>query len=64
MSAPDVGLAKADEVAAFLRTTQNQLARLRYEGHGPQYIKLGRSIRYRWKDVQAWVDGNVQGGAR
>lgn len=60
------GLAKAHEVAEYLNTTLNQLSRLRFEGHGPRYIKLGRSVRYRWEDVYAWVDENVQsvGGAK
>ncbi|WP_260751337.1 AlpA family transcriptional regulator [Mycobacterium sp. SMC-8] len=60
------GLAKAREVAEYLNTTLNQLSRLRFEGHGPRYVKLGRSVRYRWEDVYAWVDENVQsvGGAK
>lgn len=62
MSAPCTGLATAKEVAEFLRTTETQLSRLRYEGHGPQFIKLGRSVRYRWEDVQAWIAASVQGG--
>lgn len=54
------GLATAREVADYLRTTTNQLNRLRYEGQGPRYIKLGRSVRYRWDDVHSWVDANVR----
>jgi len=54
------GLATANEVAEYLRTTKNQLARLRYEGYGPKYCKLGSSVRYRWEDVYRWVDGNIQ----
>ncbi|OBB73661.1 AlpA family transcriptional regulator [Mycobacterium sp. 852014-52144_SCH5372336] len=59
-SAPHTGLAKASEVAAYLLTTPNQLSRLRFEGHGPKYVKLGRSVRYRWEDVHSWVEANVQ----
>lgn len=63
MSAPPAtGLATAKEVAEFLRTSENQLSRLRYEGHGPQFIKLGRSVRYRWDDIQAWIADSMQGG--
>lgn len=54
------GLAKAQEVAEYLSTTPNQLNRLRYEGSGPKYIKLGRSVRYRWEDVDAWIECNVR----
>ncbi len=59
MNADTPGLAKASEVAKFLNTSTNQLTRLRYEGSGPQFVKLGRSVRYRWQDVYRWVDGNV-----
>lgn len=60
-SAPrHTGIAKDAEAAEFLRTTRNQLSRLRYEGHGPRYVKLGRSVRYRWEDLYDWVDSNVQ----
>lgn len=61
------GLAKASEVAEYLNTTVNQLARLRFLGDGPAYVKLGRSVRYRWGDVDQWVSGNLQtvgGGAQ
>lgn len=58
-SPPRTGLAKAQEVAEYLRTTPNQLNRLRFEGRGPQFVRLGRSIRYRWEDVHRWVDESV-----
>ncbi|CAN5283605.1 hypothetical protein BH11ACT7_BH11ACT7_36070 [soil metagenome] len=57
---PQHNLAKADEVAAYLGTSTNQLNRLRYEGHGPQFVKLGHSVRYRWEDVHNWVNGNLR----
>lgn len=57
---PRMGMAKDHQVADFLLTTRNQLARLRFEGKGPNYCKLGRSVRYRWEDVHRWVEQNVQ----
>lgn len=24
--------------------------------HSPPYVKLGRSVRYRWSDVEAWLE--------
>ncbi|OBB07092.1 hypothetical protein A5668_01380 [Mycolicibacterium fortuitum] len=57
--AQPTGLATAREVAKYLRTSTNQLSRLRYEGYGPKFVKLGRSVRYRWTDVDAWVAVNV-----
>ena len=43
------GLANSREVADYLGTTEAQLARLRWVGTGPTYIRTpgGRTIRYR-----------------
>jgi hypothetical protein len=58
-------MAKAGPVAEFLQTTEGNLARLRFEGRGPAYARIGRSIRYRWSDVYSWVESNiVSGGAQ
>jgi len=59
-SAPPTGIAVPPQVASFLKTTPNRLARLRSEGRGPAFTRLGRSIRYRWEDVHAFVEGNRQ----
>lgn len=34
--------------------------RARWAGQGPKFIKLGRHIRYRAEDVEAWINGNVR----
>lgn len=50
-------LASAAEVADFLGYTSEGLAQMRYRGNGPKFIKLGgRAVRYRWADVEAWLD--------
>lgn len=43
-------------LAAKLEKSLAALAQWRYLGKGPQFIKLGRSIRYRASDVEAWLD--------
>ncbi len=40
--------------------TADALAQLRYRGKGPKFVKLGQKVFYRWEDVYAWVDQNVQ----
>lgn len=60
MAADTDRLAKPAEVADYLGTTPAHLANLRYLGKGPAWVKLGRSVRYRWADVDAFVDANVQ----
>ena len=60
------GLAKASEVAEYLGTSCSQLAKLRWERRGPTYIRMpgGRSVRYRWSDVEAWVEAGTRQSAR
>lgn len=26
------------------------------EPHSPPFLKMGRSVRYRWSDVEAWLE--------
>lgn len=54
------GLAKGKEVAEALGISNSQVTKLRFEGRGPAYVKMGRSVRYRWSDVDAWVAANTQ----
>lgn len=53
-------LATPEEVAEWLQVTTERLRVLRKTGRGPQYIKLGREVRYVWKDVHAWCLANRQ----
>ena len=32
--------------------------RARREGRGPKYLKIGRIVRYRRRDVEAFLDGH------
>lgn len=47
------------EVAEYLGKTPAALAQDRYRGDGPPYIKIGRSVRYDWAEVMAWVKANT-----
>lgn len=56
---PLADLLTTSEAARFLRTGASTLERWRLEGTGPDFIKLGTSIRarvvYRREDLLAWV---------
>lgn len=52
-------LAVAQQVADFLGTTVDTLANWRYRGVGPRFVKVGGIVRYRWSDVNAWVESRV-----
>jgi predicted DNA-binding transcriptional regulator AlpA len=30
--------------------------RMRGYPHSPPFVKLGRTVRYRWSDVEAWLE--------
>ncbi|MEX3015707.1 helix-turn-helix transcriptional regulator [Gymnodinialimonas hymeniacidonis] len=49
--------AVADLICHSVRTIQ----KWRVTGQGPEFFKLGRSVRYRRSDVLAWVDSRRKG---
>ena len=51
-----------DEVAAWLRIPKATLYNWRHRGLGPRSYKVGRHVRYRRADVEAWFDENSRGG--
>ena len=44
-----------DGAAIFLSIPASTLKRLRVEGSGPPYSKLGTSVRYSYADLTAWM---------
>lgn len=50
---------KAAKVIGFDR---GWLYRRRLDGTGPRHIKVGRSIRYRLSDLQAFLKAHERGG--
>jgi len=52
-----------DEVAlaARLGVSRSTLQSWRYSGRGPRFIKLGRMVRYRLADVDAYLSANTHG---
>ena len=45
-----------EEVAAFLSMPVLTLRTWRKTGKGPRVYRIGRRVRYRREDVEAWVD--------
>lgn len=46
-------------LASELGVTAERLKAWRYEGKGPAYVKVGRFVRYRRRDVDAWLSANA-----
>ena len=42
-------------VAKMLKVTEKFLEARRCKGGGPAFIHVGRLVRYRFDDVQAWI---------
>jgi Helix-turn-helix domain len=51
------------EVAGYLQKPEKTLAEWRYRGIGPRYLAVGRDVRYRWSDVDAWLAAQERGTA-
>ncbi|GAA1480619.1 hypothetical protein GCM10009624_10590 [Gordonia sinesedis] len=47
------------EAAEYLGVKPETLNQWRYLGRGPSYVKSGRAIIYRLKDLDAWLDANT-----
>lgn len=50
-------LIDTEELARRTKTAAISWAKRRMRGtpHTPPYVKLGRSVRYRWSDVELWL---------
>ncbi|MCZ8259280.1 MAG: helix-turn-helix domain-containing protein, partial [Beijerinckiaceae bacterium] len=44
------------EAAQFLRVSTRTLQSWRVSGRGPEFIKVGRVIRYRRQTLEMWLD--------
>ncbi len=49
-----------EQAAEYVGLSSNTLNRWRYTGDGPRYLKLGRAVRYRQADLDAWLDERVR----
>lgn len=52
-------LGKSAEVADYLGIPERTLEQWRWQKKGPRWSKVGRYVRYRWSDVEAWLDAQA-----
>lgn len=52
-------LATAEELAGHLSVPLGTVYAWRYRSQGPKAIKVGRHLRYRWAEVEAWLDSQT-----
>jgi predicted DNA-binding transcriptional regulator AlpA len=44
------------DLMPVLRKSKNWFERKRWDGSGPRYLKIGRSVLYRGEDVLSWLN--------
>ncbi len=60
LAAPDPdGLMVENEAAHLLAVSQRTLQAWRLRGGGPRFVKAGRAIRYRRRDLIDWMETNA-----
>jgi len=57
-TAHDVLLTEA-QAADFLSLSMRTLQAWRVRGGGPLFVRCGRAVRYRLRDVLAWIDAKT-----
>lgn len=53
-------LLTSEQVAEYRGTTVAVLAQERHAGRGPKFIRDGRRIRYRARDLAVYLDANTE----
>ena len=47
------------ELAAYLTIPVQTIYQWRHRGEGPPGYRVGRHVRYRWTDIQRWLDDQI-----
>lgn len=55
-------LLSVEELAEFLGVPVRTLYQWRYKGVGPVGVRVGRHLRYRVNDVEAWIEAKAGDG--
>jgi excisionase family DNA binding protein len=56
-------LGTPDEVSQYLGVPVQTLYQWRNRSKGPRASRVGRHLRYRWADVEKWLDEQAGGAA-
>jgi excisionase family DNA binding protein len=52
-------LITAEELAEELGVPRGTIAQWRWKGQGPRGIKVGKHLRFRREDVDAWIEAQA-----
>lgn len=56
---PPAAVMTTPEAAAYLHVQPTTLEQWRWNGKSPRFVKIGRSVRYRIADLDAFLDERV-----
>ena len=51
-----IKLGAPEEVSEYLQVPLRTLYEWHYKGTGPRVLKVGKHLRYRWSDVERWLE--------
>lgn len=51
------------QLSRYLQTAEKTLRQWRWSGQGPRFVKVGRAVRYRPEEVEAWLSEQTQAAA-
>jgi excisionase family DNA binding protein len=54
-------LLTSKQAAAYAKVSVRSLKRWRAEGTGPKFLKAGRQVRYRKRDLDEWMERRAEG---
>jgi excisionase family DNA binding protein len=57
-------LLSTEELAELLGVHPATLATWRHEGRGPKFVKVGKVVRYRRGEIDAFLDSNTHTSTR
>jgi excisionase family DNA binding protein len=55
-------LGTVEDVAAYLGVGVQTIYNWRHRGEGPRASRVGGTVRFRWEDVDRWVEAHASGG--
>jgi excisionase family DNA binding protein len=53
-------LLTVDELAEYLGVPVGTVYAWRYRHEGPPGFRVGKYVRYRWQDVQTWIQAQLE----
>jgi hypothetical protein len=48
------------EAAEYIGLSRARLAKLRWAGGGPKFIRVGRTVLYKVAELESWLDANTR----